>query len=58
MEQCYWEVIREPQLLALIKILSTRKELYWIAVGEPFYLRREWQTSRSRRVFILQNIDE
>jgi len=60
MEQCYWEVIREPQLLALIKDSegSPERIMTELQLGEHFYLLSGMTNlSARRRVFILQNID-
>lgn len=59
-EQCYWEVIREPQLLAMLKDSegSPERIMTELQLGEHFYLLSGMTNLQARRrVFILQNID-
>jgi len=59
-EQCYWDVIREPQLLALIKDTEGKSErvMTELQIAEHYYLLSGMTNLNSRRrVFILQNID-
>lgn len=59
--QCYWEIIREPQLLNLIKDSerSPERVLTELQLGDHYFLLSAMHNEKARRrVFILQNIDE
>ena len=59
--QCYWEVIRDPRLLNLIKEseLQTERILTELLLEDHHYLLSGMNNVQARRrVFILQNIDE
>jgi two-component system phosphate regulon sensor histidine kinase PhoR len=58
--QYYWEVVRDPVLLDLIKAVETNRELQLreIILGDHYYLfKSNFNPKTETTVFIMQNID-